>query len=67
MEIVTKNLQNNSFRMSDKENYYKDNKKEVDPRTKFIIGSPEYNNYYFPKIDKTDPNTIKKDKENDGR
>ncbi len=53
--------------MSDKENYYKDNKKEVDPRTKFIIGSPEYNNYYFPKIDKTDPNTIKKDKENDGR
>lgn len=27
-------------------------KNQTDPRTGFVIGSDEYNNYYFPKIDK---------------
>ena len=49
--------------MSYKENSNNDNKEEVDPNTKFIIGSPEYNKYYFPKQNKTNPNTTKKDEE----
>ena len=39
------------------------NNKKVDSNTKFIIGSPEYNAYYFPKKDKRDPNTTKSDRE----
>ena len=27
---------------------------ETDPKTGFVIGSEEYNNYYFPKIEKKD-------------
>ena len=45
--------------MSNKENYYNDNNEKVDPKTKFIIGSPEYYAYYFPKKDTKDPNTKK--------
>ena len=37
------------------------NNKKVDSNTKFIIGSPEYNDYYFPKKDKRDSNTTKSD------
>ena len=25
----------------------------IDPKTGFVIGSQEYNDYYFPKIEKT--------------
>ena len=28
--------------------------KQIDPRTKFVVGSEEYNNYYFPKISTSD-------------
>ena len=31
-----------------------DQEPQIDPRTKFVVGSEEYNNYYFPKIDKKD-------------
>ena len=54
--------------MSYRENSNND-KKNVDPNTNFIIGSPEYNAYYFPKQDKPNPNTtiIKDEDEKDER
>lgn len=27
-------------------------KSKIDPKTEFVVGSPEYNDYYYPKIDK---------------
>lgn len=38
-----------------------DSQPEIDPRTKFVVGSDEYNDYYFPKKEKPDYN-IKIDK-----
>ena len=34
---------------------FKSSKIEVDPRTGFKVGSPEYDNYYFSKIEKDNP------------
>lgn len=39
-----------------------DQDSQIDPRTKFVVGSEEYNNYFFPKTDKkeiySDPKPI---------
>ena len=29
-------------------------KSNIDPKTGFVVGSPEYNDYYYPKIDKSE-------------
>ncbi|MGN1370736.1 MAG: hypothetical protein ACI4XM_00435 [Candidatus Coprovivens sp.] len=41
-----------------------ESEKQIDSRTKFVVGSEEYNNYYFPIIDNSDDKLIyeKKDR-----